>query len=277
MDKYDELKSRIDEYLRLPDVIEDKEIISAYTLYKLLYNRFYLLKHPYYTSEFIKLLNEDNLEIIRKGKFFKRYIKKEPDNKCDRIYFDSDLTKSEIQFSFRNESEEMYYPNNFEICKDRNNLNMYTKFAISYYLEKYFNKLIEKYQDRLMEIFEVLEYFSDLLQDSIKNIDSPVYRPQVFSDGFLDISIKYYCLGDVYLDIIINKSIDIDNVQTTRYLNRETLASYLDNNADTILNKVAIEIQSLNDVSKQIIEEDYLCTREKPAVLSLRSDNNGKI
>lgn len=269
-DKYYELKSKIDEYLRLPDVVEDKEIISAYTLYKLLHDRFYLLKHPYYTSEFIKLINEDNTKLIRKGKFFIKYIQKEPDNKCDSINFDSDLTKSKIDFLFRNEKKEWYYPNNIEIFKDRNNTNMYYKYTIPYFSEEYIKKFGEKYQDILMEIFEILEYFSTLKKDSIRNIDFPLSKTQVFSDDFLDISIKYDWYGDVDSFIRINKSSDLDNIQDINYLNREVLSNYLDNNTDTILNKVPVEIQSLNDVSKQIIEEDYLQTCEKPQVLSLR-------
>ena len=246
MSRYDQLKSQIDEYSKLPNVKENNETISVNTLYKLLKERFSLLSDPYFTKDFVSKINRN--AVINN-------IGKDHLGVCKSISFNANLANSEITLAFNNLVKKGWncYKN---LLKDYNSEIIYSKNNTTP------DKFIKKHYKKLMEIFTMLEYFADLLQGDIKK--SQNFPPEVFTDNFLSATISYNMINGIEakLNIVNDSYIDL----TTRRM----IEQYLQQKQDILLSKMPAQIKTLNPISKKIIAEEYLHTLEHPAILSFK-------
>ena len=268
MDKYDMLKEKIDSYFEMPDFISNEYEISAYKLYNMVKNRFSLLSD---NSLLDKIKNEINKEY--KPSIFNLFKdKNELHSQCSNIYYLANLKSSAIAIDFRllNYKDICKKWRTISVLKDRDSNELY--FGKYSETGEYAKNLVLKYYDEFMEIFNLCEYFTSLVDGAIREGESeknPNFKKQIFSDGFLNIELSYNEYGNVSTYISINSKSDPENVSARTYLNRQSLNEYLNNNKDILLRKIPIDIDDLNKVCRQIYDEDTK-NITKSKILSLK-------
>ena len=261
MDKYDLLKQRIESYLEMPDFIDDEYQISAASLIEMLKKRFNLLKD----ETIVNRIKDDIEKSMKQPKKIHLFKSKEDDEKSEKcvIEYSANLEKSKLHIW-------RYGIGSFDILKDCDSNELYFETPYSTRVD---TELVRKHYDEIMEIFSLCEYFTSLVDGSINEHHSdknPNFKPQVFSDGFLDIKIKYTDDGKVTSSIAVSREADPDKVCARVWLNRKTLNEILKENKDIIIRKIPIDIDELNKVCRQIYDEEH---QIKPKVKVLQNNS----
>lgn len=237
MDEYTRLENEIKSYFQMPDVVRDSDTISAYDLYNIINNKFDELRRVIDTSSFFKEIKKNN-NILRT---LIKKIKKEPavEAYCEYILIMRTKKGTEIYFGGicmsickEDNSDELYF-GEYNNCLDREFIN------------RYYNKLIE--------IFTVMEEFNNLFNSGNNRKEN--FKPQIFSDSFLDVELSLFNNGEVEVSISINSKEDPNNLFNRKWYNRDTLASIIEDNKMELLKKIPIEISSLNCLCKNVLEE----------------------
>ena len=262
MDKYDLLKQKIESYLEMPDFIDNEYQISASSLYEMLKKRFSLLAD----ETILNRIKDDIKKSMEQPKKFRLFKAKETEDEINM--------RCEIEYSANLETSKIYLwrsgIGSFDILKDCDSNELYFEARFASRID---TELVRRHYDEIMEIFSLCEYFTTLVDGSIKEDDSrknPNFKPQVFSDGFLVITIKYTDDGKVTSSIAVSKDADPDNVSARVWLNRKTLNEILKENKDIIIRKIPIDIDELNSVSRQIYDEEH---QIKPKVKVLQNNS----
>ena len=259
MDKYDLLKQKIESYLEMPDFIDNEYQISASSLYEMLKKRFSLLSD----KTIINNIKADIKKKYKTPKKFGLFKTKEETEFHTSVEYSANLKRSILNIW-------QYRMCNFSVIKDCDSNEIYFENALGCNID---SEIVRRHYDEIMELFSLCEYFTTLLGGSIRQRNSennPNFKPQIFSDGFLNVTITYSDRGEVSTEITISKDADPDNVCARIWLNRKTLNEILKENKDIIIKKIPIDIDELNCVSRQIYDEEH---QIKPKVKVLQNNS----
>ncbi len=250
MDEYTRLLTRLGEYLTMPDVEMTDDVISGYDLYRIVDDKLQQLRAIEFDSTFKDDINRDSIITRKIGRIFKRSAQIQG-HKCNHERAEHDGKTGKITLSF--DSPNSRFDEFLEINKDIDSDEIY--FG-SYKSNREF---VEKYYDRLMDIFSTLEEFQKLYQNSIGLNGGS--KSLVFSDSFLDMTFKYDTYGRIDIDLKISADEDRENMYHREWYKRKTLASFVTENRDEILKRIPINVSEL-DYTCQNIVKDYQTSKQ---------------
>lgn len=239
MDKYTELKERIDFKYTGREVEQTENIISLFDLYVLLIEEMRELKDVKDLDWFKEKINNDRTFFKRFGLFRKKAI---VDQKCDFVYCDIDDKKSKLSVSFTD------FNTHLIVYKDIDSDELY--FADHCIKDRAF---VEKYISDIYGIFATLEQYGTLFP-YVEN-KGRTDLTQSFDDGLLKVDVRCDTHGRVGFKIVPSEGIDDEGIYSRAWYSRETIASYVDEKKGQILRCIPVEISSLNEVYRNIVEE----------------------
>ena len=243
MDKYTELMDKIDTKYNCEDVLQTENIISLFDLVSMLSEEMEPLRKLKMDKEFQNKINRDRTILQRIGLFRRQEV---INKKCTGGYTDVGEKRSTISLGFDNghalgvhvvllkdfDSDEIYFA---DFClKDR--------------------EFVEKYISDIYGIFAILEQYGTLFPYEEKKGRTGL--TQEFSDGLLDVDVKLDTWGRVTVSIVPCKGIDSDNLYTREWYSRETISKHVYLMQDKILQTIPVEISSLNEVYRKLVEDN---------------------
>lgn len=241
MDSYTKLMTSIDEKYSGEEVEQSENIISLYDLVKMLEEEMEPLRKLKLDDEFYNKINADRTVFQRIGLFRKKAV---VNQKCTGGYTDTGEDRSKISVHFDNGkdlgthvvlykdfgSDEIYFD---DFClKDRG--------------------FVEKYISDIYGIFAILESYGTLFPYEEKKGRTGL--SQEFDDGLLNIKVSLDTYGRVTPLILPVKGTDPDNLYARAWYSRETVSEHVNNMSEDILRRIPVEISSLNEVYKMLVE-----------------------
>lgn len=231
MDEYSRLLEKIKSYFLMDDVKDDSDVISVYTLYKILQEQF---------SE-LKIIGKLQKKINRIGGIIKL-------NKCnyDIIIFSSNKIRICEQFN---------YHNSFSILQDKDSKELYLEG------NNIQRNLVSRYYNDFLKIFECLENMSNLVGTDC-NVCNQII--QKFGDLFFDgyISVNFYGKVSFVLSVADKNSKDLIE---RNWCSRKKLLDYIYDNFEIILKKIPVEIDALNPSIRNVLRSQI---KSKQKILS---------
>lgn len=244
MDKYTELMQKIQSQYSGEEVEQTDNIISLYDLYTILKEEMEQLNKIKTGKDLQNKINADRTFFKRMG-LFKRQA--DIDKKCIGVYTDIGETRSEIMFSFENKQSAL--GTHLSLYKDLDSDELY--FGDFSLKDRGF---VEKYLSDIYGIYAILESYGTLFPyEKEKGRQS---LKQGFDDGVLSVTITCDTYGRVSGQIFPSKGVDTDNLYTRAWYTRQTIASYVEENSADILSKIPVEISSLNEVYRKLVEDN---------------------
>lgn len=241
MDSYTKLMTSIDEKYSGEEVEQSENIISLYDLVKMLEEEMEPLRKVKVDRSFHDKINADRTILQRIGLFRKKAV---INQKCNGGYTETGEKRSTISINFDNgkalgthvvlhkdfDSDEIYFA---DFCvKDR--------------------EFVEKYISDIYGIFAVLEEYGTLFPYEEKK--GRVGLSQEFNDGLLSIKVSLDTYGRVTPLILPVKEADPENLYVRNWYSRETIAKHVEAMSEDILRRIPVEISSLNDVYRTLVE-----------------------
>ncbi len=237
MSEYQRLESKLISYLSRDEVKRTDKVISFYDLYKLLDEKFEILRNVQLNNKLIDKINNDNTKKNKNKDFIIRNL--------DNVLATTENNTSKITFFYG----KGYNPETFTILKDFDDNDIY--FSSNTSPNKDF---ITNYYEDIISIFKTLESYAKLTKGDIGiNKENPNLKPMVFTDGFLTISIIYGTYGQVNTDISISGKEDQNSIYKREWYTRKKLSDIVSENSDEILKKIPVNISDLNSSCKEIL------------------------
>ena len=255
MDEYTRFKQDLDKKYIEPDGIEKSEgVISLYDLIDLLETGFDNLKLTIDGSELRDQINQDRTVLQRINLFKKKRV---IDKKCTSVISNFNKNKCRISFGFEDSGRSM--GSRFVVLiKERDSDELY--FESDYFADKEF---ATKYVSEIYGMFAVLEEYATYFPQNEKGETTSI--TQVFDDGTLAVEVSVYRNGTVHYSITPSKEYDPTKVFNREWLSRVKLSTYVEENDIDILDNIPVEISSLNDAFRSMVEADI--EKEKSASL----------
>lgn len=242
MDKYTELKGKIDSKYSNGLVQQSENIISLYDLITMLKEEMEPLRKVKIDKEFQEKIDADRTIFQRIGLFKKQAIVK---GKCNGGYTSVEQNRSTISLHFEEKNS------SFDRCivlhKDFDSQEIY--FADFCYKDRDF---VTKYISEIYGIFAVLENYGTIFPYEEKK--GRIGITQEFNDELLSVTVNLDTFGRVSTSIVPTKDNDPDGVYTRDWYSRETISKHVDGMSEQILRSIPIEISSLNEVYKTLVE-----------------------
>ena len=256
MDEYTRFKQDLDKKYREPDGIEQRDgVISLYDLIDILEMGFDDLKLTMDGSALRNQINQDRTVLQRINLFKKKRV---IDKKCTSIISSFNKDKCRISFGFEDSSRSM--GSRFVVLiKDKGSDELY--FESDYFADKEF---ATKYVSEIYGMFAVLEEYATYFPQNEKGETSSI--TQTFDDGTLAVEVSVYRNGTVHYTITPSKDYDPSKVFNREWLSRVKLSAYVEDNDIDILDNIPVEISSLNDAFRAMVEADL--EKEKSASLT---------
>ena len=219
----------------MEDVKESSDIISAFTLYKILQENF----------SKAKIIGEFEDKLNRFGNFF-------------------NISPYEYKVLICSFNEILIQK--FDLMRDRN-INIYICQDVEskdlYFKDKNVDKkIVAKHYKEIMEIFEVLEQISKIFYGCFS---FQVVLQQKFADSFFE--------GKFFVDLSRGVSFDLSMIDdcnkeqiNRNWYGKENLSTYINDAAEIIFNKIPVEISKLNYPIRTIVEEK-IKSRQKTKTL----------
>ena len=256
MDVYQYLLDTTLEYISRDEVVENDEIVSAYTLWDILNNKINYLK--YIMNDNNKLLDEINYyyseafsnDMIKYSNITENFDFDLPFfGPCKFKKITSHIEDNTMIISLW-PSGRANKDKHIDLCKDIDDCN--------YYGNNINDALITPFRNKFDKIFNTLEFFAPILKHETR-------FSQFMTNSTLNIIMNYPINGDLTLDIQLNKNIDPNDSQFKKYYKKEyTIHDLIMREKDDILRNTPIEIKKLN----------YLCSS---LVKKYKENNNNKI
>lgn len=243
MDKYTELMNRIDTKYSDSEVEQTENIISLYDLVTFLQESMEPLRSLKMDKEFQNKVNRDRTVLQRIGLFKKHEV---TNKKCTGGYTDVEENRSKISMCFEEKGNAL--GTHVVLYKDFDSDEIY--FADFCFKDREF---VEKYISDIYGIFAILEQYGTMFPYVEK--EGRKGLSQEFSDGLLDIAIKLDTWGRVTPSVVPCKGVDTDNLYTREWYSRETISKHVEAMKEQILKTIPVEISSLNEVYKKLVEE----------------------
>ena len=241
MDRYDTCKKLLDTYLAAEDVVETDEVISFYSLYKMMKEEFAPLYDACHNKDFEK-------------KACQAYMKKNP-KYCWRIVgshrkgcairtnlYDSVNHTMNILFHFGDWDTRM-------ISKDYDSDHYY--YRKNYAWEPLDKEIVEKCSEDISNTFDVLEdYYHFFEENKVEKNDS-----LDLSNDHFNLSLSYFDDGSVKYSIAFKEKQYGDNAKEW-YDDREPLSDILKRNRKSLLKKLSIPVSELSDLFQVVYHEN---------------------
>ena len=255
MDEYTRFKQDLDKKYIEPDGIEKSEgVISLYDLIDILETGFDNLKLTMDGSELRDQINQDRTVLQRINLFKKKRVM---DKKCTSVISNFNKNKCRISFGIGDSGRSM--GSRFVgLIKERDSDELY--FESDYFADKEF---ATKYVSEIYGMFAVLEEYATYFPQNEKGETTSI--TQVFDDGTLAVEVSVYRNGTVHYSITPSKEYDPTKVFNREWLSRVKLSTYVEENDIDILDNIPVEISSLNDAFRSMVEADI--EKEKSASL----------
>ena len=248
MDEYTRLLTKLSEYLNKPNVESTEctnDIISAYDLYCIVDEKLQELRDVQFDSTFVDEINKDNTVIKKVGHIFKKRVPYN-EKKCTTDMVEHNGKRGVITLGFTS-NKARFGVEYIDIIRDVDSDEIYFgKYASD-------KIIVERYYDRLTNIFDTLEKFQALYQSGIGS--SGTTQKQTFSDSFLDVDFSYDSYGRTSIDIRINKEADKEEIYSREWYQRKSLSTFVDENKEDFLRRIPINVSELNHTCKTIVEE----------------------
>lgn len=245
MDEYTRLKTKLEDYLALPDVELSDTEISIYQLKQIVDQKLTELRNIQLNPNFKDEINKSRTTIQKIGGIFKKKqaVCEKP---CTCVMFSCNGKKSEITFGFSNPRVKLG-TDFLRVCKDVDSDQIY--FG-EYNSDKEF---VEKHYDRISEYFSILEEFSRLYQGGVGNCGKNIY--QVIDDGFFYITLTCDTYGRTSILTSLTAEEDKEKMYHREWLQRPTLKDIYQENEEDFLKKIPVSIDSLNHTFKTIVRD----------------------
>lgn len=243
MDSYTKLITSIDEKYEDNGVEQTENIISLYDLVTILSEEMEPLRKLKMDKEFQNKINNDRTILQRIGLFRTRTV---VDKKCKGGYTEVGENRSSISLNFEDKGNVL--GTHVVLFKDFDSDELY--FADFCSKDREF---VEKYISDIYGIFAILEQYGTLFPYEEKKGRTGI--EQEFNDGLLSVTVKLDTWGRVTPSIVPCKGIDSDNLYTREWYSRETVSKYVEGMKDKVLRNIPVEISSLNEVYKKLVED----------------------
>lgn len=226
-------KEDIKLFLKNEDIVENKSVISAYTLYEILNNFFEDFRFARYgDSQLINRMNSeytfrDRLKTkgIDNAWFRKIFITKFNDKIIDIIIVVNPLYRT------GKEGRGNIY---FHLIKDRLTGNIYFKD------HELCNKVFDKFYPEIIKIFDTADKYIDIFMLDKKEFS--IYY-QVFKENDISVLMEYNNFGSVYYHFI-----------NSRFYNDDTF-DFIKEYSSDVLKKIPVPIDNLDTISGHIVNE----------------------
>ena len=260
MDEYTRFKQDLDKKYIEPDGIEQRDgVISLYDLIDILEMGFDDLKLTMDGSDLKDQINQDRTILQRINLFKKRRV---IDKKCTSVISNFGKKKCRISFGFEDSSRSM--GSRFVVLiKDRDSDELY--FESDYFADKEF---ATKYVSEIYGMFATLEEYAIYFPQNEKGETTAI--TQTFDDGTLAVEVSVYKNGTVHYKITPSKEYDPTKVFNREWLSRVKLSAYVEDNDIDILDNIPVEISSLNDSFRTMVEAEI--EKDKVAMLTKTID-----
>jgi len=245
MAEYTRLRKELESYFEMSDVELNENQISAYDLYKIVNDKLHELRKIQFESTFKDEINKGFIITKKVSKLFKKE-ESSTGKRCTTVMTANNCKTSTITFGF-SKSNHIIDTEYLTICRDIDSDEIY--FDKYSFVDKAF---VMKHYDCISETFNTLEEFSKLFQGGVGTGGNGAQ--QVFTDGFLEITLSYDSYGRIDTDIKIDEKEDKEDIYNRDWLKRKKLSEYVFENKETILRKIPINIDELNYTTKTIVE-----------------------
>lgn len=270
MEEYNKLMTKIKTYFEMEDIENTEDIISAYDLIQILTEKFQVLYDVIYSNTLKERINEVLLTEKKVGKIFKKIIKIQK-RKVEYLLTHFEKGKATLSINILEDRFDGRYGYHTWICKDLDSDQLYYTYR-SPENENVVNEFLSDIERNLYIIEEFYKLIR-LTDPSINKVpDYDAKFSQVFSDGFLKIAVTYDTYGKVKYQFSIDEQEDPNELFKREWLNLECIKDYVNNNAESLLKKIPVNVSELNETSKEIIRE-YNKKKENIKRLEL-TDNN---
>lgn len=243
MDSYTKLITSIDEKYEDNGVEQTENIISLYDLVTILSEEMEPLRKLKMDKEFQNKINNDRTILQRIGLFRTRTV---VDKKCKGGYTEVGENRSSISLNFEDKGNVL--GTHVVLFKDFDSDEIY--FADFCSKDREF---VEKYISDIYGIFAILEQYGTLFPYEEKKGRTGL--EQEFNDGLLSVTVKLDTWGRVTPSIVPCKGIDSDSLYTREWYSRETVSKHVEGMKDKVLRNIPVEISSLNEAYKKIVED----------------------
>lgn len=256
MQQYEEFLEHINKYFEYDEVVSKGTLISAYDLLKIITERM----HEYFilicdNSDFKKAINDYYTVQVPFGKIFKKFKKVNTASVDYTQYrYEKNHAKAVIKFNGESFISSKY----IRLCKDTNTDELY--FDTFSEIDKEF---VEHFHDQILSDLQKIEELFYLFKLTNTNVEEIPYSSnqslikEEISDDFLKLIISYDACGRVNSKIIIDPSVDPDNIYGREWLNHEPIKDYIAKHKDELLKKIAINVLDLKETTQKIITDYY--------------------
>ena len=243
MDSYQILQDKITSYFERDEIKRTDEYLSIYDLYVILDQKFQKFREIQFNQKFISKIHHDRKWKRRNSLFDSKLDWKN----LDDILVSTEKNTARVSFFFGTG----FHPDVFTVLRNFGGSQIsFSSTTIPDF------EFVKRYQKDLEMIFDTLEEFSLLFHKNIHSSREDSFSlPLTFTDGFLTLSILLDSYGKVSSSIEINSNYDPDSLYHREWYTRKKLSDLVEERKDELLKKIAIPVQSLDDISKQIIYE----------------------
>jgi len=258
MDKYEELKGIIAEFVLRDEVVEDEETISAYNLFVLMVTKFndLVYAYEYAPKKICDMANEALKKKYGLGRGFKK-------NKNDIMLYERvmpflNLEESKMSMLFW--SDDNGRDKASRVSKDIGEANLYYD-----YNDRVDDCVLDACVDEIYMAFYIFEEFYELFKDAgvVKTLEREDAVSLIFSFEDFDYKLKYSKHGKISANLSFNKDIDPKRVQNRQwYGDRLPISNYIEEYGDEILKRFPIKVSELDIVAQSIVW-DYLKSKGK--------------
>lgn len=234
MNNYEKLLNEINEYLNKKEINNEgtsTEIISLYDLLKTVSNEL---------KEFRNILTNSTLsKKLKLASKFSPFV-----DECS-ITVDTFSYQKDPCINFR-QKHNYYTP--FGIYKVKNVNDIYFNTRLDHRQEKFFKKFVKKNYDIILENFQLVEKYIELL-GSISNFSS------TFTDDLFEIKISLYYDGDVRFSLTINSKHPLYEEYSKQWYQRENICDYVERHKAEILKRFSVVPRNLEEPFNRIYEK----------------------
>lgn len=254
MINYERLLLKLNEYLEKEEVVENGEVISAYTLWRLLQRKIKKIHYRLYNnSDLLEAINNYYRDRFSYGGIFY-------EEAIENLGLYTPLFRP-IKFK----KIEVYTDENKTTCvrlipagfiNSKKYVDIYKDYGYEDYYGEYINKyLVNNYDvaEILEKVFEYAEKYSGLItKDSSRN--------QAVSSSTFSIVMHYSINPNTEcsssLDIAMSTVIDPNRSEYKKYANSfYTIHEFIEGKRDSILKRTPVHIKDLNPLCKTIVKE----------------------